>query len=214
MAGKLVTKLSKRKCFTLNENDTLKIVSEKLQKHNIGSMPVLSTQNNNVIGIVSERDLARYISNDEFKNDLPVTEIMSKNLITCNLNTSVTELMEIITNKKIRHILIMDEILEHTAEQERVTVEIENAKQLAGKDSDKYIQNLEKKMQDHASKQEFEEATQLRNEINRKKAKQLGIEEKKLLGVVSIGDVINHIIEQYKEENQYLKNTINTVLPP
>jgi CBS domain-containing protein len=214
MAEKLVTKLSKRKCFTLNENDTLKIVSEKLQKHNIGSMPVLSTQNNNVIGIVSERDLARYISNDEFKNDLPVTEIMSKNLITCNLNTSVTELMEIITNKKIRHILIMDEILEHTAEQERVTVEIENAKQLVGKDSDKYIQNLEKKMQDHASKQEFEEATQLRNEINRKKAKQLGIEEKKLLGVVSIGDVINHIIEQYKEENQYLKNTINTVLPP
>ncbi|MBT3777015.1 MAG: CBS domain-containing protein [Pelagibacteraceae bacterium] len=214
MAEKLVTKLSKRKCFTLNENDTLKIVSEKLQKHNIGSMPVLSTQNNNVIGIVSERDLARYISNDEFKNDLPVTEIMSKNLITCNLNTSVTELMEIITNKKIRHILIMDEILEHTAEQDRVTVEIENAKQLVGKDSDKYIQNLEKKMQDHASKQEFEEATQLRNEINRKKAKQLGIEEKKLLGVVSIGDVINHIIEQYKEENQYLKNTINTVLPP
>jgi CBS domain-containing protein len=214
MAEKLVTKLSKRKCFTLNENDTLKIVSEKLQKHNIGSLPVLSTQNNNVIGIVSERDLARYISNDEFKNDLPVTEIMSKNLITCNLNTSVTELMEIITNKKIRHILIMDEILEHTAEQERVTVEIENAKQLVGKDSDKYIQNLEKKMQDHASKQEFEEATQLRNEINRKKAKQLGIEEKKLLGVVSIGDVINHIIEQYKEENQYLKNTINTVLPP
>ncbi len=214
MSEKLVTKLSKRKCFTLNENDTLKIVSEKLQKHNIGSMPVLSTQNNNVIGIVSERDLARYISNDEFKNDLPVTEIMSKNLITCNLNTSVTELMEIITNKKIRHILIMDEILEHTAEQERVTVEIENAKQLAGKDSDKYIQNLEKKMQDHVSKQEFEEATQLRNEINRKKAKQLGIEEKKLLGVVSIGDVINHIIEQYKEENQYLKNTINTVLPP
>jgi len=214
MAEKLVTKLSKRKCFTLNENDTLKIVSEKLQKHNIGSLPVLSTQNNNVIGIVSERDLARYISNDEFKNDLPVTEIMSKNIITCNLNTSVTELMEIITNKKIRHILIMDEILEHTAEQERVTVEIENAKQLVGKDSDKYIQNLEKKMQDHASKQEFEEATQLRNEINRKKAKQLGIEEKKLLGVVSIGDVINHIIEQYKEENQYLKNTINTVLPP
>jgi hypothetical protein len=68
-------------------------------------------------------------------------------------------------------------------------------------------------MQDYVSKQEYEVATQLRNEINRQKAKQQGIEEKKLLGVVSIGDVVNHIIEQYKEENQYLKNTINTVLP-
>ena len=141
MSEKFVTKLSKRKCFTLNENDTLKTVSEKLQKHNIGAMPVLSTQDNNVIGIVSERDLARYIFNNEFKNDLPVTKIMSKNLITCNLNTSVTELMEIITNNKIRHIPI--------------------------------------------------------------------IEEKKLLGMVSIGDVINHIIDQYKEENQYLRDYIN-----
>jgi CBS domain-containing protein len=141
MSEKLVTKLSKRKCFTLNENDTLKTTSEKLQKHNIGAMPVLSTQDNNVIGIVSERDLSRYIFNDGFKNDLSVTKIMSKNLITCNLNTSVTELMEIITNNKIRHIPIM--------------------------------------------------------------------EEKKLLGMVSIGDVVNYIIDQYKEENKYLRDYIN-----
>ena len=141
MSEKFVTKLSERKCFTLSENDTLKTASEKLQKHNIGAMPVLSTQDNNVIGIVSERDLARYIFNNEFKNDLSVTKIMSKNLITCNLNTSVTELMEIITNNKIRHIPIM--------------------------------------------------------------------EEKKLLGMVSIGDVVNYIIDQYKEENQYLRDYIN-----
>ncbi|MBO6480262.1 MAG: CBS domain-containing protein, partial [Pelagibacteraceae bacterium] len=134
-------KLSNRKCFTLSEKDTLKTASEKLQKYNIGSMPVLSEQDKNVIGIISERDIARYISNDEFKNDLPVTKIMSKNIISCNLNTSVTELMEIITNNKIRHILIM--------------------------------------------------------------------EEKKLLGTVSIGDVVNHIIDQYKEENKHLRDFIN-----
>ena len=141
MSEKLLTKLSKRKCFTLSENDTLKSASEKLQKHNIGGLPVLSTQDNSIIGIVSERDLARYIFNDEFKNDLSITKIMSKNLITCNLNTSITELMEIISDNKIRHIPIM--------------------------------------------------------------------EEKKLLGMVSIGDVVNYIIDQYKEENQYLRDYIN-----
>ena len=141
MSEKLVTKLSERKCLTLDENDTLQTASEKLRKYDIGCMPVLSTQDNNAIGIVSERDLARYISNDEFKNNLPVTKIMSKNIISCNLNASVTELMEIITNNKIRHILIM--------------------------------------------------------------------EEKKLLGTVSIGDVVNHIIDQYKEENKHLRDFIN-----
>ena len=35
------------------------------------------------------------------------------------------------------------------------------------------------------------------------------IEEKKLLGIVSIGDVVNHIIEQCKDENQQLRDFIN-----
>jgi CBS domain-containing protein len=35
------------------------------------------------------------------------------------------------------------------------------------------------------------------------------MEEKKLLGTVSIGDVVNHIIDQYKEENKHLRDFIN-----
>ncbi len=140
MTETLVTKLSKRKCFTLSELDTLKTASEKLQKHNVGAMPALSKQNNEIIGIVSERDLARFIFQDEFNNELSVTKIMTQQIITCNLDTSVTELMEIVTHKKIRHIPIVD--------------------------------------------------------------------GKKILGIVSVGDVINHIIEQYKEENKHLKDYI------
>ena len=141
MARKLVTKLSNRECFTLTEKDTLKTASNKLQIHNVGVMPVLSEHDKSVIGIISERDLARYIYKDEFSSELLVTKIMTTNIISCNLNTSVTELMEIISNHKIRHIPI--------------------------------------------------------------------IEEKKLLGIVSIGDVVNHIIEKYKDENQHLTDFIN-----
>ena len=140
MTETLVTKLSKRECFTLSELDTVKTASEKLQKYNVGAMPVLSKQNNEIIGIVSERDLARFIFQDKFNNELPVTKIMTQQIITCNLDTSVTELMEIVSHKKIRHIPIVD--------------------------------------------------------------------GKKILGIVSIGDVINHIIEQYKEENKQLKDYI------
>ena len=141
MAGRLVTKLSKRQCFTLTDKDTLKIASEKFQKHNVGAMPVLNERDKTVIGIVSERDLAQHIHRDEFKSDLLIDKIMTKNIVSCNLNNSVTELMEIISSHKIRHIPI--------------------------------------------------------------------IEEKKLLGIVSIGDVVNHIIEQYKDENKQLRDFIN-----
>ena len=104
-------------------------------------MPILD-KNDNVIGIISERDLSQFIYTERFNLNLPVTKIMSKNLVTCDLNTSVTELMDLMTDKKIRHILI--------------------------------------------------------------------IEDKKLLGIVSIGDVVNHLISKIKEENENLKGYINS----
>ena len=45
MAGKLVTKLSKRQCFTQTDKDTLKTASERFQKYNVGAMPVLNEEN-------------------------------------------------------------------------------------------------------------------------------------------------------------------------
>ena len=141
MPGKLVSRMSKRKCYTLTEADTVKIASQNLHEKKIGSMPVLD-KNNNVIGIISERDLSQFIYAERFNSNLPITQIMTKNLVTCDLNTSVTELMDEMTEKKIRHILIM--------------------------------------------------------------------EDKKLLGIVSIGDVVNHLIDKIKEENKSLKDYINS----
>ena len=72
----------------------------------------------------------------------------------------------------------IEEILETTTEQDHVTIELDETKQLVGKDFDKHIKILDKKMKDYAIKLEFEEAAQLRDEINRLKAKQLGVPNK------------------------------------
>ncbi len=141
MPGKLVSRMSKRECFTLNEIDTIKIASQKLEEKKIGCMPVLD-KNKKVIGIISERDLSKFICKERFNLSMPVSQIMTRDLVTCDLNTSVTELMNEMTEKKIRHILIM--------------------------------------------------------------------EKNNLLGIVSIGDVVNHLIAKIKEENKNLKDYINS----
>ena len=50
MAGKLVTRLSKRQCFTLTEMDTVKTASEKFQKYNDVFKKYHSWLNENNIG--------------------------------------------------------------------------------------------------------------------------------------------------------------------
>ena len=141
MPGKLVSRMSKKVCYTLNVTNTIKEASKRLHEKKIGCMPV-EDDNKNIIGIISERDLSQLIYTEKFNINLPVEKIMTKNFVTCDLNTSVTELMDSMTEKKIRHILIM--------------------------------------------------------------------EDKKLLGIVSIGDVVNHLIAKIKEENKNLKDYINS----
>ena len=72
----------------------------------------------------------------------------------------------------------VDTILEHIAEQDHVTVELEETKQLVGHNLEKHISDLEKKMLDYATKLEFEEATRIRDEINRLKSAEVGILKK------------------------------------
>ena len=108
MAGVLVKSLSQRECFTIEGSATVLDAANKLTKHNIGAMPVLDSKAN-VIGIISERDISRYLSSKSIKLDSSITSIMSTNIISCNLKISVSELMETMTNKKIRHMPINDQ---------------------------------------------------------------------------------------------------------
>ena len=71
----------------------------------------------------------------------------------------------------------INEIIESVTEQDHVTVEINETKQLVGKDLNDFLNKLEKKMLDCAAKLDFETAAKLRDEINRLKAKQIGIKE-------------------------------------
>ena len=88
MPGKLVSKISKRKCITLNATDTVKTASSKLHENHVGCMPIMS-ENQNVVGIVSERDLSQLIHSERFNANLTIDKIMSKNLVTCDLNLSL-----------------------------------------------------------------------------------------------------------------------------
>ena len=74
----------------------------------------------------------------------------------------------------------IEEIIDSTAEQDHVTIPIDNVKQLVGKDLEIHIKELEKKMNTFASNLEFEDAATVRDEINRLKAKQMGLNRKTL----------------------------------
>ena len=137
MTELLLQKLMKRPCITLDEDSSIKNLVYTLNKNKVGCVIVTPSTSSFPVGIVSERDLVR--NYDKILNNkyTKVRDVMTKNIIFCNKNTSSKELMEIMSKNKIRHIPIID--------------------------------------------------------------------QQKLLGIVSIGDVVNRIIENYAYETEHLR---------
>ena len=107
MPESLVEKLSVRKCITVNENDNLKLAINLLATHKIGALPVINSRKR-IVGIVSERDIINFFSSQNNKEILSnkINSIMTKDVITCDINARSDELMITMTQYKIRHIPI------------------------------------------------------------------------------------------------------------
>ena len=79
-----------------------------LNTRHIGAVVVVDASGN-VAGILSERDVVRHLGTDwGTLPNKPVSDIMTKNVITAPSGTSVAELMERMTEHRIRHIPVVD----------------------------------------------------------------------------------------------------------
>ena len=107
MSTPLVQALSTRICYTVNLDTGLRAAIEKLVANKIGALPVVST-NGFLEGIISERDIIREIHFHGKIENLTVEKVMTKKVITCSLDSRATEIMELMTVNKIRHVPIVN----------------------------------------------------------------------------------------------------------
>ena len=72
-----------------------------------GHLPVV--ENGKLVGIVSERDYTRkVILKGRSSKETPVSDIMTQQLLTVNPSDSVTECMRIMTEKRVRHLPVLE----------------------------------------------------------------------------------------------------------
>jgi len=83
--------------------DAIRLMAE----HHVGALLVMRGQA--LEGIVSERDYARkVILRGRSSADTPVRDIMSTPVLTVSLETSVGECMQLMTDRHVRHLPVVD----------------------------------------------------------------------------------------------------------
>ena len=136
-----IAKLIERSCVTTHANCPLDDLIAILAKRRIGTVVVVD-RDQQVIGIVSERDIIRHLSTGGTTADTFAKNIMTNKVITVENNVTSAQLMKLITENHIRHVPITC--------------------------------------------------------------------NGKLVGIVSIGDVVKRLLEKYEQEAELIKQFINS----
>lgn len=95
--------------ITIAPTASLTEACDVLAEHRIGAV-VVAGKDGSVAGVFSERDVVRAISRDGAGVlSQPVSSVMTRTLITASSTTTINSLMELMTENRVRHIIIMDE---------------------------------------------------------------------------------------------------------
>ena len=98
---------TKRPLVSVRPDDTVFAALALLAQFNIGALPVM--ENGRLVGMFSERDYARkIILVGKASKDTAVREIMSDKISCVTLKETVEECMALMTDKRLRHLPVMD----------------------------------------------------------------------------------------------------------
>ena len=136
-----IAKLIERSCVTTHADCPLDDLITILAKRRIGTVVVVD-RNQQVIGIVSERDIIWHLSTGGATADTFTRNIMTSKVITVESNITSAQLMQLMTEHRIRHLPIT--------------------------------------------------------------------RDGKLVGIVSIGDVVKRLLEKYEQEAELIRQFINS----
>jgi CBS domain-containing protein len=94
--------------YSVAESATLKEAAELLDARKVGAM-VITNEAGHLIGVISERDIVRAVARGgapALKSS--VAESMTRQVVTARLSDSVESAMERMTDRRIRHLPVID----------------------------------------------------------------------------------------------------------
>jgi len=96
-----------REVWSVDADQPVLAAIQVMADRHVGALPV--TRRGELVGVVSERDYARkVILMGRSSAETPVSQIMSSPVVTVTPDDSIHRCMEIVTERRIRHLPVLD----------------------------------------------------------------------------------------------------------
>ncbi len=102
----LVKDIMTKALISVNPTTTVVQIAKMMEQGGIGA--VLVKENDNLVGIITDRDFATKIAANNLPFDTPVEKIMSSPLITINHDEHISAAAQMMYSKKIRKLAVSE----------------------------------------------------------------------------------------------------------
>jgi CBS domain-containing protein len=103
-----ILKVKGRAVETVRADATLTAVASRLADKRIGAV-VVTDRTGGIAGIVSERDIVHALAREgTVCLDWPVSEIMTRDVLTCTEDDTLDQVMSSMTQRRCRHLPVVD----------------------------------------------------------------------------------------------------------
>ncbi len=94
--------------YSIGSTDQVYAALQEMAEHKVGALLVVD--GDALVGVISERDFAReMLTADVGPRDMLVSDIMTKDVFTVTPESNVGDCMAMMTDKRIRHLPVVDE---------------------------------------------------------------------------------------------------------
>jgi CBS domain-containing protein len=109
MTVKAILSTKGSEVVTIEPTTNLASAAQLLAQRKIGAV-VVTGADRRIVGIVSERDVVQELAAHGVASlDLPLTDVMTRNVMTCSANDTICSVMERMTQGKFRHLPVVEQ---------------------------------------------------------------------------------------------------------
>ena len=94
---------------TKRPGDSLLSIARLLSAKGIGAI-VIRDERGAVVGIISERDIINAVAiNGERALEMPASDVMTRDVISCTTDDTITGVMKTMTTRRVRHVPVIED---------------------------------------------------------------------------------------------------------
>jgi len=97
-----------KKVRTVGINSSLMEAVRKMNKFNIGSVVVVDTDRDRLVGILTERDVLKSIESYSELSAIRVKQVMSQPLVTVDAQANIEEAARLMTKKSLKRLPVVE----------------------------------------------------------------------------------------------------------